>query len=111
MTTPVFHEDRLLLSGLMLQLDPDKPAASVLWPDTRAVSRRTLSVTSTASKKGRFGKLLNSKLRRAFFRCRFCSINCSISNIARSQASSTSAMIFWRSSDGGAAGISQKLSK
>jgi outer membrane protein assembly factor BamB len=46
-TTPVFHENRLLLSGLMVKLDPDKPAASVLWPDTKDVRRRTLSVTST----------------------------------------------------------------
>jgi transposase-like protein len=46
-TTPVFHDNRLLLSGLMLKLDPDKPAASILWPDTKAASRRTLSVTST----------------------------------------------------------------
>jgi outer membrane protein assembly factor BamB len=46
-TTPVFHRNLLLVSGLMLKLDPEKPAASVLWPDTKAVSRRTLSVTST----------------------------------------------------------------
>src|SRR5262249_55351510 len=51
-TTPVFQENRLLLSGLMLQLDAEKPAASVLWPDTKAVSRRTLSVTSTALFRG-----------------------------------------------------------
>ena len=51
-TTPVFQENRLLLSGLMLQLDSEKPAASVLWPDTKAVSRRTLSVTSTALLRG-----------------------------------------------------------
>src|SRR5262245_41656644 len=46
-TTPVFRKNLLLVSGLMLRLDPEKPAASVLWPDTRAVPRRTLSVTST----------------------------------------------------------------
>jgi outer membrane protein assembly factor BamB len=46
-TTSVFRKNRLLVSGLMLRLDPEKPAASVLWPDTRAVSRRILSVTST----------------------------------------------------------------
>jgi len=51
-TTPVFQENRLLLSGLMLQLDSEKPAASVLWPDTKAVSRRTLSITSTALFRG-----------------------------------------------------------
>jgi outer membrane protein assembly factor BamB len=38
----------LLIGGLMLQLDPAKPAASVLWPKTKAVSRRILSNTSTA---------------------------------------------------------------
>jgi outer membrane protein assembly factor BamB len=46
-TTPVFHKNLLLVSGLMLKLDPDKPAASALWPDTKAVSRRILSLTST----------------------------------------------------------------
>lgn len=46
-TTPVFSNDLLLISGMMLKLDPDKPAAAVLWPDSKAVSRRTLSVTST----------------------------------------------------------------
>jgi outer membrane protein assembly factor BamB len=51
-TTPVFHNNLLLLSGLMLKLDPEKPAASVLWPDTKAVSRRTLSVTSTGLIRG-----------------------------------------------------------
>lgn len=43
--TPVFHQDRLLIGGLMLKLDGEKPA--VLWPETRSVSRRTLSDTST----------------------------------------------------------------
>ena len=51
-TTPVFHDHRLLVSGLMLKLDPDKPVASILWPDTKAVARRTLSVTSTALVRG-----------------------------------------------------------
>jgi outer membrane protein assembly factor BamB len=46
-TTPVFRKNLLLVSGLMLRLDPEKPAASALWPDTKAVSRRILSVTST----------------------------------------------------------------
>lgn len=41
--TPVFHGDLLLVSGLMFQLDRDKPAASVLWPETRALSRRVMS--------------------------------------------------------------------
>jgi len=46
--TPVFHNNRLLIAGLMLKLDPDKPAASILWPRSRAVSARILSNTSTA---------------------------------------------------------------
>lgn len=46
--TPVFQEGRLLIAGLMMKLDADKPAASVLWPETRAASRRILSNTSTA---------------------------------------------------------------
>jgi outer membrane protein assembly factor BamB len=47
-TTPALHKNLLLVSGLMLKLDPEKPAASVLWPDSKAASRRTLSVTSKA---------------------------------------------------------------
>src|SRR5882724_6624682 len=42
-STPVFHKDRLLIGGLMLQLDPEKPAAKVLWPDAKAPSRRIFS--------------------------------------------------------------------
>src|SRR5262249_5821095 len=51
-STPVFHKDRLLIGGLMLQLDPDKPAAKVLWPDAKAPSRRIFSDTSTALFRG-----------------------------------------------------------
>ena len=47
-STPVFHEHRLLIGGLMFQLDPDKPAATVLWPASKAPTRRILSHTSTA---------------------------------------------------------------
>src|SRR5262249_57207254 len=47
-STPVFYDNLLLIGGLMLRLDPAKPAASVLWPKTKAVSRRILSNTSTA---------------------------------------------------------------
>lgn len=46
--TPVYHDGRLLISGLMLQLDADRPAATVLWPKSRATARRILSDTSTA---------------------------------------------------------------
>jgi outer membrane protein assembly factor BamB len=51
-STPVFHEDRLLVGGLMFQLDLDKPGAKVLWPDSKAPSRRILSHTSTALFRG-----------------------------------------------------------
>jgi outer membrane protein assembly factor BamB len=46
--TPVYCEDKLLIGGLMLQLDADKPAAKVLWPESKAPLRRVLSHTSTA---------------------------------------------------------------
>ena len=47
-STPVHHGNLLLISGLMMELAPDKPAATVLWPKSNAVSRRVLSNTSTA---------------------------------------------------------------
>jgi outer membrane protein assembly factor BamB len=47
-SSPVVHHDLLLVGGLMFKLSPDKPAASVLWPESRAVSKRVLSNTSTA---------------------------------------------------------------
>jgi outer membrane protein assembly factor BamB len=46
-STPVLQGDRLLISGLMLQLDRDGPGAKVLWPDTPSGTRRILSDTST----------------------------------------------------------------
>ncbi len=51
-STPVFHDGRLLVGGLMFQLDPDKPAATVLWPKSKAPSRRIFSHTSTALLRG-----------------------------------------------------------
>jgi outer membrane protein assembly factor BamB len=47
-STPAFHQDRLLVGGLMFQLDADKPASSVLWPKSSAPARRIFSHTSTA---------------------------------------------------------------
>lgn len=44
--TPVLKGDLLLISGLMFQLDPAKPAASVLWPETITGTKRILSQTS-----------------------------------------------------------------
>lgn len=46
-STPVMQGDRLLISGLMFQLDQARPAATVLWPDTPSGTRRILSDTST----------------------------------------------------------------
>ncbi len=45
--TPVCVGDRLLISGLMFKLDAEKPAATILWPENRGVSKRVLSNTST----------------------------------------------------------------
>ena len=47
-STPVYHDGNLLIGGLMLKLDSDKPAATVIWPKSRATARRILSDTSTA---------------------------------------------------------------
>jgi outer membrane protein assembly factor BamB len=51
-STPFFDKDRLLIGGLMLQLDPATPSANVLWPDSKAPSRRIFSHTSTALLRG-----------------------------------------------------------
>jgi outer membrane protein assembly factor BamB len=51
-STPVFHNHRLLIGGLMFQLDPDKPAAAVLWPASKVPARRIFSHTSTALLQG-----------------------------------------------------------
>jgi hypothetical protein len=51
-STPVFHKDRLLIGGMMFQLDKDKPAARVLWPNSKAPARRIFSHTSTALFRG-----------------------------------------------------------
>jgi outer membrane protein assembly factor BamB len=45
--TPVWQKDLLLISGLMLRLDNEKPGARVLWPESKSVSQRVLSNTST----------------------------------------------------------------
>ena len=44
--SPVFAKNRLLVNGLMFALDPDKPAASVLWPERKPDA--FLSDTTTA---------------------------------------------------------------
>ncbi|HAB14983.1 MAG TPA: dehydrogenase [Verrucomicrobiales bacterium] len=45
--TPVFQGNRLLVSGLMLDVSRETPTAQILWPDSRAPSKRVLSNTST----------------------------------------------------------------
>src|SRR5260370_4798442 len=52
-STPVFHKDRLLIGGLMFQLDPEKPPAKVLRPASKAPSQRILSHTSPPLFQGR----------------------------------------------------------
>lgn len=47
-STPVCNGVQLLIGGLMLELDPAKPAATVLWPSLEAGARRVFSDTSTA---------------------------------------------------------------
>jgi outer membrane protein assembly factor BamB len=50
--TPVVRQNRLLIGGLMLELNPDRPGATVLWPESKAASKRILSNTSTALLQG-----------------------------------------------------------
>jgi len=44
--TPVFDRGHLLVGGVMFQLDPQKPGASIIWPERRTPSRTLLSQTS-----------------------------------------------------------------
>ncbi len=46
-STPVFQDSYLLVSGWMFQLEKDRPAGKTLWPEGQGVSRRILSDTST----------------------------------------------------------------
>jgi len=50
--TPVFQGNRLLVSGLMLDVSGDVPR--FLWPENRAASKRILSNTSTALLRGEY---------------------------------------------------------
>jgi outer membrane protein assembly factor BamB len=46
--TPVFHNNRLLISGLMFEFRDGRTTPQILWPvDTKAVAKRVLSNTST----------------------------------------------------------------
>ena len=51
-STPVFHKGRLLIGGLMFQLNSEKPEATILWPASKAPARRIYSHTSTALFRG-----------------------------------------------------------
>jgi outer membrane protein assembly factor BamB len=53
-STPVFDCGRLLVGGMMLQLAADKPAATLLWPASKATARRVFSNTSTALLQGEY---------------------------------------------------------
>ncbi|HWF19434.1 MAG TPA: PQQ-binding-like beta-propeller repeat protein, partial [Verrucomicrobiae bacterium] len=50
--TPVFQENRLLVSGLMIDVSADAPR--FLWPENRAPSKRVLSNTSTGLLQGEY---------------------------------------------------------
>lgn len=50
--TPVVQGNRLLIGGLLMQLDAARPAAAVLWPESKSPSRRNLSNTSTPILRG-----------------------------------------------------------
>jgi len=58
--TPAFSDNRLLVSGLMLKVDENKPAASVLWPKSGPATRRILSGTSTPLLQGNSVYSLNA---------------------------------------------------
>jgi outer membrane protein assembly factor BamB len=51
-STPVVRGKWLLVGGLMMSLDAEKPAASVVWPKSRVTARRVLSNTSSAMMDG-----------------------------------------------------------
>ncbi len=46
--TPVCDNGLMLIGGLMLEMKIDKPGVAVLWPDTKAATKRIFSNTSTA---------------------------------------------------------------
>ncbi len=51
---PVFQNHRLLISGLMFELNSNQPTAKVLWPDSLAPSKRLLSNTSSPMLRGNY---------------------------------------------------------
>src|SRR5436190_24104972 len=51
---PVFWGNRLLVSGLMMELLDEPPAVRFRWPENHAPSRRILSNTSTPLPQGEY---------------------------------------------------------
>jgi outer membrane protein assembly factor BamB len=52
--SPVFWGNRLLISGLMLDLSGTPPAANFRWPENRVPAKRILSNTSTPVPQGEY---------------------------------------------------------
>jgi outer membrane protein assembly factor BamB len=52
--TPVFQGNRLLVSGLMLDVSADPPVANFRWPENRVPTKRILSNTSTPVLQGEY---------------------------------------------------------
>ena len=51
-STPVAQGNKLLVGGLMMELDQNRPTATVLWPLVKSPARRNLSNTSTPLLRG-----------------------------------------------------------
>jgi outer membrane protein assembly factor BamB len=51
-SSPVVQKNRLLIGGMMFELNSSQPAAAMVWPEKKAVSKRILSNTSTALLQG-----------------------------------------------------------
>src|SRR5262249_37338105 len=49
---PVAQGNLLLIGGLMMRLNAEKPTAAVLWPEAKSPTRRNLSNTSTPLLRG-----------------------------------------------------------
>jgi outer membrane protein assembly factor BamB len=52
--TPIFQRNRLLVSGLMVDVSADPPALNFRWPENRVPARRILSNTSTPVLQGEY---------------------------------------------------------
>ena len=47
-SSPVVQKNRLLIGGMMFELNSSQPTAAMVWPEKKAVAKRILSNTSTA---------------------------------------------------------------